>query len=302
MTKSDIKGDSFLDTSILKYMAFIKTVETGSFTKASELLNYSQSGISRMINDLEKEWKIILLERNKSGVKLTSDGLRILPYIKRVCGEYEKLKMQIDDINGLQSGLIRIGTFSSVATHWLPEIISKFQKKYPNIDYEFLLGYYSEIESWIEDGRVDCGFTRFPTKKELETVFLEKDELMAVIPENHYLQRFEKVPVEELCNYPFILLERNGKEEISEIFDKAGITPDIKFKTVDDYAVMSMVEKGLGVAILPKLILRRIPYNVCVKSLEPQSYRDICFAVKKSTTTSVAVQKFMDYLKYRNIE
>lgn len=128
MTKSDIKGDSFLDTSILKYMAFIKTVETGSFTKASELLNYSQSGISRMINDLEKEWKIILLERNKSGVKLTSDGLRILPYIKRVCGEYEKLKMQIDDINGLQSGLIRIGTFSSVATHWLPEIISKFQK------------------------------------------------------------------------------------------------------------------------------------------------------------------------------
>ena len=61
-----------MDGSIQKYMAFVKTVECGSFTKAAEQLSYSQSGISRMINDLEKEWKVVLLERSKSGVKLTS--------------------------------------------------------------------------------------------------------------------------------------------------------------------------------------------------------------------------------------
>ena len=96
-------------------------------------MNYSQSAISRMINDLENEWNITLLERSKAGVKLTSDGLSILPYAKNLCEEYRKLQMQVDNLNGLQSGIIRIGTFSSVATHWLPNIIKEFQKKYSNI-------------------------------------------------------------------------------------------------------------------------------------------------------------------------
>jgi DNA-binding transcriptional LysR family regulator len=143
-----------MDMNISKYMAFVTTVEYGSFTKAAEILNYSQSAISRMINDLEKEWKISVLERSKAGVKLTSDGLKLLPYAKSLCEEYKKLQMQVDELNGLQSGIIRIGTFSSVATHWLPNIIKEFQKNYPNIDYELLLGDYSEIENWILEGRL----------------------------------------------------------------------------------------------------------------------------------------------------
>lgn len=174
--------------NIQKYMAFVKTVEYGSFTKAAEILNYSQSGISRMISDLEKDWKIILLERGKSGVKLTSDGMKLLPCAKSVCMEYEKLQIEVDELNGLQAGLIRIGTFSSVATHWLPNIIREFQKAYPNIDYELLLGDYTEIEEWILDGRINCGFLRLPTRPEFETIFLEQDRLLAVLPEGHFCQ------------------------------------------------------------------------------------------------------------------
>ncbi len=135
-----------MDTNIQKYKAFIKTVEQGSFTKAAETLGCSQSGISRMIHDLETEWKVSLLERSRAGIRLTSEGLRLLPHAKRVCEEYQKLQMQVDELNGLETGLIRIGTFSSVATHWLPNIIKEFQKDYPNIDYELLLGDYTEIE------------------------------------------------------------------------------------------------------------------------------------------------------------
>ena len=112
-----------MDVNIQKYLAFVKTVECGSFTNAAEILSYSQSGISRMINDLEKEWNVSLLERGKGGVKLTSDGLKLLPYAQNVCNEYLKLQMQVSELNGLHSGLIRIGTFSSVATHWLPKVI-----------------------------------------------------------------------------------------------------------------------------------------------------------------------------------
>ncbi len=197
-----------MDMNILKYLAFIKTVEYGSFTRAAEILHYSQSGISRMINDLEKEWKITLLERNRSGVKLTSDGSRLLPYAKGLCNEYQKLQMQVDDLHGVQSGIIRIGTFSSVATHWLPNIVKAFQKDYPGVDYELLLGDYTEIEEWISEGRVDCGFLRLPTKPEFETISLAHDKLLAILPENHRLTSYEKVPIEALCDEPIMLLEK----------------------------------------------------------------------------------------------
>lgn len=111
------------DISVQKYMAFITTVEYGSFTKAAERLHYSQSGISRMIGDLEKEWKVSLLDRSRSGVSLTSDGQLLLPYARNMVNDYRKLQMQVDELNGLKSGMIRIGTFSSTAEHWLPKII-----------------------------------------------------------------------------------------------------------------------------------------------------------------------------------
>lgn len=288
-----------MDTNIQKYLSFVKTVEYGSFTKAAEILNYSQSGISRMIGDLEKEWKVVLLERSKGGVKLTSDGLTLLPYAKSLVAEYEKLQMQVDELNGLQSGLIRIGTFSSVATNWLQNIIKKFNKDYPNIDYEFMLGDYSEIEDWILEGRVDCGFLRLPTHPELETIFLEQDQLMAIIPENHPLADCEKFPVTALSEEPFMVLEKGVKAEIMEILGKYDFAPKVRFTTWDDYAIMAMVESGLGISILPQLILKRVPYKIIAKELDVPAYRRIGFALRSRKNASLAVKRFLEYLQYR---
>ncbi|MBQ2847311.1 MAG: LysR family transcriptional regulator [Clostridia bacterium] len=288
-----------MDMNLQKYLSFVKTVEYGSFTKAAEILNYTQSGISRMIADLEKEWSVTLLERSKNGVKPTSDGLKLLPYAQNLCADFDKLKMQVDELNGLQSGLIRIGTFSSVATHWLPNIIKEFQKDYPNIDYELLLGDYNEIEEWIHTGRVDCGFLRLPTHTDFDTIFLEEDKLMAIIPENHPLKNCEKIPVTALCDEPFMLLEKGAKAEISEIFERNNLTPNVKFTTWDDYAVMSMVESGLGIAILPELILKRVPYRIIAKELDVPAYRNIGLALRDKKTASLAVKRFIEYLQYR---
>lgn len=288
-----------MDMNILKYMAFVRTVEYGSFTKAAEMLNYSQSGVSRMIHDLEQEWKVVLLERSRAGVRLTSDGMKLLPYAKSLCNEYQKLQMEVDELNGLQSGLIRIGTFSSVATHWLPNIIREFQKDYPNIDYELLLGDYTEIEEWIADGRVDCGFLRLPTRQDFETIFLEQDKLMVILPENHPLADCERFPVTALCDDPFMLLEKGAKAEVSEIFERCNLTPKVHFTTWDDYAIMSMVESGLGISILPQLILKRTPYHIATKELDVPAYRNIGVALRNKKTASLAVKRFIEYLRYR---
>ena len=94
-----------------KYLAFVKTVEYGSFSKAAEVLNYSQSGISRMIKDLEDEWRVVLLKRSSAGMQLTSEGLQLLPFARDICTEERKLQEQVAALNGLQKGLIRIGVF-----------------------------------------------------------------------------------------------------------------------------------------------------------------------------------------------
>ncbi|HJB00482.1 MAG TPA: LysR family transcriptional regulator [Candidatus Mediterraneibacter merdavium] len=288
-----------MDISIQKYLAFVKTVECGSFTKAAELLSYSQSGVSRMIGDLEREWRVTLLERGRSGVRLTSEGVRLLPYAKRVCAEYEKLQSEVDEINGLKSGLIRIGTFSSVATHWLPNIIREFQKEYPNIDYELLLGDYTEIETWISEGRVDCGFLRLPVQTELETMFLEQDRLLVVLPEAHSLAALEKIPLSALCEEPFMLLEKGAKAEVSEIFERSGLRPKVHFTAWDDYAIMAMAESGLGVSILPELILKRTPYRIAARELEIPAYRNIGLAWRERKTPSPVLERFMKYLDHR---
>ncbi len=282
---------------IQKYRAFLTTVEYGSFTRAAEILDYSQSGISRMIHDLETEWKVTLLERGKGGVRLTSDGVKLLPFVQNVCKEYDRLQVQVEELSGLEAGLIRIGTFSSVATHWLPGIIKEFQGDYPNIDYELLLGDYREIEEWILEGRVDCGFLPLPVHSELEVIFSREDELMAVIPADHPLAECEKFPMEALCEEPFLLLEKGGRGEISEIFKRHHLRPKLHFTTWDDYAVMSMVENGLGISILPQLILRRVPYRILAKPLEIPAYRRIGLALRDRRSAPLAVRKFLEHME-----
>ena len=288
-----------MDANLLKYLAFVRTVECGSFTRAAELLDYSQSAVSRMIRDLELECGLTLLERSRAGVKLTSEGALLLPYAKGLCEQYRRFQTQVDEIAGLQSGFIRIGTISSIATHWLPNIIRRFREDYPNIDYELVLGHYAEIEQWVESGRVDCGFLRLPTRRDFETVPLAEDPLFAVLPEAHPLSTCERVPLRALCDEPFLLLEKEEQAEISELFARHGLSPHVQLRTVDDYAVMSMVESGLGLSILPGLILRRIPYKIAVRPLDVPASRTLGLALRKDAPAPLAVRRFLAYLSYR---
>ena len=286
--------------NLQKYFAFIKAAEYGSFTKAAEVLNYTQSGISRMISDLEAEWDVILLERGKGGVALSSDGMKLLPHVARILHEQSLLSAQLDALHDCQTGLVRIGTFSSVATHWLPHMIKRFQLDYPRIDFELLLGDYMEIEGWIDEGRVDFGFLRLPAEREMETVSIEAfDRLLVVLPSTHPMAGVEKFPMRELENYPFMLQKRGGKSEITAIFERHHLHPQVHFTTWDDYAIMSMVENGLGISILPELILKRIPYNIVCKELEAPAYRNIGIGMRSQKALPLSAKRFMDYLPYR---
>lgn len=149
-------------------------------------------------------------------------GSQLLPFVKNLCQSYEELQTQVDSLHGVQSGTIRIGTISSIATHWLPNIIRAFQKDYPGIDYELLLGDYTEIGGVDQGGpgrlRL-CAPADLPT---FEIIPLEQDRLLATLPVDHPLAKLEKVPIAALCQEPFMLLEKGAKAEISEVFERNG--------------------------------------------------------------------------------
>lgn len=142
-----------MENPLLKYLTLVKTLETGSFTRAAQALNYAQSSVSKMVADLEAKWGMTLLERSKRGVCLTSAGEQVLPFLRKVLNDHAELEGQICRMNGIETGVVRIGTFASVAIHWLPNIFSALQRDYPGIGYEMLLGDYDEVERWIGEGR-----------------------------------------------------------------------------------------------------------------------------------------------------
>lgn len=105
-----------------------------------------------------------------------------------------------------------------------------------------------------------------------------------------------KINIRKLDNEPFLLLEHGGKTEVSEILEKNNVHPNIRFTTWEDFAIMSMVEKGLGAAILPELILQRVNYEIEIRPLEEPYYRKICIAMKNKERLTPAAAKFMEYL------
>ena len=283
-----------MENHLLKYQAFVKAVEKGSFTKAAEDLNYAQSSISKMIADLEADWGVVLLERNKKGVCLTSSGKQILPFARRIINDCNELDGYIKQMNGVETGIVRIGTFASVAINLLPDIFIEFQKAYPGIEYELLLGDYTEVECWIEDGRVDCGFLCMPTSASLDTILVKKDEYKVVLPAEHPLADKKVVSIKDLNGQPFMLLEHGKKTEISSILEENNVHPNIRFTTWEDFAIMAMVEKGLGIAILPGTILERIPYKIEIRSLKRPYYRSIGLAMKDRNRLTPAVRRFVE--------
>ena len=287
------------DQSLAKYRAFVTTAQTGSFTKTAAQMGYTQSGISRMVAALESELGVRLFERQHGLVKLTPEGASLLPSANDLCRDASALQERAQALQGVVVGTIRIGTFTSVATYWLPQVIAGFRADHPGIQYQLQLGDYTEIEQWVSDGTVDCGFVRLPTKRGLCTSALAKDQFMAVVPENHELADAPSFPLSRFAREPFIELASATDSEVAFMFAQQGLELHPVFSTWDDYAIMAMVEAGLGLAILPSLVLSRSPFHIKALPLDPPAHRSIGIATRAGAT-SPATSRFLEYLDLRD--
>ncbi len=282
--------------SISKFETLAKVCELGSLTKAAEVLGCTQSAVSHTINSLEEQFGFAILTRSRAGVKLTDDGQRIMPSVRGILNYYEQLNQTVSAIRGLDFGTVRIGAFTSVAVHWLPGVIKEFQRDYPNVDIKLLNGDYHDVEKWLTEGSVDLGFVNLPTNLNCECIALMEDKLLAILPPDHKFASYPKFPLVECETEAFITLLETSNHDANKALSAAGIKPNIKFSTKDDYAIIAMVEQGLGISIMPELLLRGRHDNVAVKELVPPSKRTIGLAIGETSRQSPATRKFADYI------
>lgn len=281
---------------MIRYEAFVLITENNSFTKTAEKLGYTQSAVSQMIHSLEEELDTSLIIRSRKGVTLTPDGEEFLPYIKNVYNAHRELIEKRNEMRGLQGGLIRIGTFSSVSSNWLPRLMKEFKKRYPDVSFDLKQGEYTNISNWIKEGSVDFGFVTPDAADGLTVVPLKKDEMMAVLNINNPLAKKETVSLEELAEYSYILLDEGKVSEPMEYFKKDQITPNIQYIVFDDYTIMSMVENDMGVSVLPNLVLSRHAHNIVIKKLSPRIERTIALAYRNKNVLPIASRFFIDFI------
>ena len=278
----------------LKYEAFIATAKLGSFKKAAEALGYTQAGISYMLNTLEAELGLTLFVRDYGGVRLTSDGEQVLPWIRDVCNSERQLSARLDDLKSLESGTIRVAAFTSVAIQWLPGMLETFLRDHPKVEFDLRCSDdQEETERLVSRGDVDCGFFVLPVNPDLVTIPLKREPLLMAMPKDHPLAGEPVFPISALSEYPYIELNEGAFSEMRDVFTRYGVKPNVHFTLENGYAVMALVSKGFGFSIFPELILRGTTFPLVCRPLEIPAYRELAISIRSYETASAATLSFL---------
>lgn len=278
-----------------KYKVFLASADLGSFTKAAAQLDYTPSGVTHMMNALEEELGFQILTRGKSGVQLTENGKRLVPILRELLHLEEEFSQTVSEMNGLNSGTIRIGSYSSIAVHWLPKIIKSFQQDYPNIRIKLMEGIRQEVVSWLEEQKIDLGFMSYQPGMKFDWIPLRDDPMIAVLPLDHPLAKEKAYPLKNCESENFIMPACGSDFDVVELFCNAKISPKIRYETFENYAALSMIECGLGMSVMNELVTKGRICNVVKLPLEPEEYISLGIAVPNTDKLPPAAKKFIAY-------
>jgi DNA-binding transcriptional LysR family regulator len=262
-----------------------------SLSRAAEELSYTPSAFSRTLSTFEKELGVELFKRSSIGVELTSDGERMIPYFESILSAEKALFDEAARMRSNRHRELKIGTYSSILRSYLTQILKDFHEKNKNID--LLVSVADDLHGWLNDGRVDIVFADEKVLSNNGFVPILDDTYYVIAPPEWFSGR-ECVRREELYEYPYI---DTDDAYSNEYFEKERFSERIYFKSEDDLSVINTVREGMGFTVLPELVLQKNMRDVTLLRLEPKITRRLGFAYKKNATESVALSKFVRYLK-----
>ena len=201
------------------------------------------------------------------------------------------------EILGIRKGTIRIGSFVSTSVHWVPQVLEHFRENHPEVEFRIEECGHEEMIQGLNDGTLDIGLMSDPHSSVTEFIPVCEDPLMVVFTDRYDLSSHDYVPVEVLKDYPFIMTYRSYDMDPHLVFEKAGFMPEVRYYSRDDLAVLSMVQRGLGLAILPELTLEEFPGAYGARMLDPEAYRTLGIAVRSMKDAGPLSRAVISYIK-----
>lgn len=276
-----------------KLEALVTAVEQGSFTKAAAILGYTQSGLTHMMNGLEKGMGFPLLVRSRSGVRLTEEGRRIYPMVQECIRAYQTLEREIGLVRSHKEVTIHLAAYASIATHWLPEVIESFRSRYPGVSVDILMGSVEEVYRWVREGKVDMAFASRQESGDTVWTHLKDDPLLAILPRDYPLDGEGSFAVKRFDGQEFLMPSLGFELDIMPVLLGSGVMPNIQTTQVSDGAVISMVEHGLGVSILSQLVLQGRQNAVRSVPLSPPAVRELGIVSRPVEELRSPARKFL---------
>ncbi len=275
--------------------AVLAAAETGSFSKAAEVLRYTPSGVNQLVTALESELGFSIFRRSTKGVALTENGQLLLPTVREFLRQEDRLFELATEITGLLIGSVPIAAYSSIATHWLPAVIRAFQKDYPHVSIRLMEGIWQEVSAWLDERTADIGFFSYQEGMPYEWIPLAEDPMLALLPPDHPLAGAASYPLKNCEEDPFIMPALGCDADVEALFRRNGIVPKLRFTTMESLSAMSMVEQGLGISVMNRLITEKHICNVVKLPVDPPSRITMGVALHSKTDASPAVKMFLKY-------
>lgn len=282
----------------MRYRIVKQIMESGSFTKAAEKLNMTQSAVSHAVGTFENELGFPIFIRNKSGVGLTSEGEALRPYIETLVITEDRLFNEANAINAVEAGTLRVGSFATASSRILPQIMKVYDERYPNIKVELIDSDYEIIKEKLEDGSIDIAV--------LEEKYIDKDyyklpylydELMVVVPNLPAFQGLKSMPIGGIPSYPFIMPDNDQDTFLKQMLKKYDVSPNIKYRFQLLSTVFAMIEVGLGITIVSETALKTYKFDVLMIPLEPKLYRNVSLVALRPQMSAPVVKAFFDVAK-----
>ena len=275
----------------LRIKALLLAVKYKSLSKAAEEFSYTPSALSHSVDSLEKELGVKLLKRSHVGVELTEEGALLLDSLAAVVEAEHALYQKASVIQNEKQNLLRIGTYSSISVNLMPKILTGFRDLYPEISVSITVG--NRISSWLEEDLADVVFG---VENEGDCWLpVVKDPYVAVVPDTFFAGR-KTVNCEELYPYSFIVTENLA---VGRMVDLSQFKEQIVLHSDDDMSAVSLVQEGIGVTILPGLVLKNRIKGIRAIKLKPDLHRTLGLSYRKDQPVGSAVLKFVRYLQNR---
>ena len=275
---------------------FLEVARQKSFGKAAQALHISQPSVSKAVKELEAELGKTLFLRSNKFVQLTDAGEAILEQASQITASFNNIKSVLDGEDAWQAGKIHIGLPPITAVTTLSSVLGEFQALYPRIQLHLHEYGPRRIESSLLDGLLDFGVFTPENAVDFDCIWFERDPHWLVVNAGHELAAKESVRYRDLDGQPLVIYTPEYKlhNNILDRCRKAGAAPKIRLETTQLEMMTQMVAAGIGVALLPEKICRKIDGGALAARpfAEDAVHLELAMTWKRGRYLSGAAQQF----------